>query len=164
MSSIPRQSVSSVSPANSTGRLVGRYERNLDPKKRLTIPSEWRTALGLNEGGYVYVLASPTEDCLLLLPRETMETRLRELEEKAIFDEQLNAALEMIGENSELIELDIQGRIRISDRLLAYGALKTSVTMKGAFRMAKIWASDKLPKAEAVDKAKLREAVRTLNF
>ena len=149
---------------SSTGRLVGRFERNLDPKKRLTIPSEWRTALGLNDGGYVYVLASPTEDCLLLLPKDVMETRLRELEEKAIFDERLNAALEMIGESSELLELDVQGRIRISDRLLAYGALKSSVTMKGAFRMAKLWASEKLPAAGAVDQAKLREAVQSLNF
>ena len=48
--------------------LVDTFCHNLDPKKRLTIPSEWRDALG--NPAYIYVMPSATEDCLELVPAE----------------------------------------------------------------------------------------------
>ncbi len=144
------------------GGLMFRYDRALDPKKRLTIPSEWRLALGSPD--YVYVMADPDEDCLNLIPKEVMEARLEKLKDASLFDQDLNAALQVIGESSELLTLDVQGRIRISDKLLACAGLEGTVAMVGAFRIAKIWSLAKLPASATVDKAKLRTAARKLNF
>ena len=43
--------------------------------------------------------------------------------------------------------LDVQGRIRISDKLLQFANLTTTVVMAGSVRMAKLWN----PKAYAVE-------------
>ena len=56
------------------GALVNSFERPLDPKKRLTIPSVWRQALGPD---YVYVMKEEGVPCLLLIPKRMFESRDR---------------------------------------------------------------------------------------
>ena len=169
MSRFPSKIVSEEQSAQAAnGLLVGRFARTLDPKKRLTIPSEWRTALGLNEpGAYVYVVANPTLECLNILPRNFLESRLAELEQKAIFDDALNEKLEAIGENVQLLEVDSQGRIRISNELLDMAGLKDGVVLKGLFRMAQIWATDKATLGTSTTPAnreRYRESVKDLGL
>ena len=57
MSEVGKQSVASSTEGES-GLLVGRHDYALDPKKRLTIPSEWRDFLGtvVYIGEYFYVV------------------------------------------------------------------------------------------------------------
>ena len=148
--------------AKSIGALVGRFDHALDPKKRLTIPSEWRMALGSPD--FVYVMPDAEEKCLNLIPREVMEARIAELQGEALMDASLNAALQTIGENSELLQLDVQGRIRICDALLGYANLNGTVSMIGAFRMAKLWNPKALGAGDKVDSAKLKAAVAKLKF
>ena len=80
MSKDSSQSVALSTPAIS-GVLVGRYDYAMDPKKRFTIPSGWRTVMGNPE--YVYVMPDRKERCLNLIPRAEMEARLEKLREKA---------------------------------------------------------------------------------
>lgn len=141
--------------------LMGRFDRTLDPKKRLTIPSVWRDALGPD---CVYVMPDTQRPCLQLIPKDMMESRLDELKKQPISSAELNALLDAIGENSEMLEFDVQGRIRISDRLLAYAKLKGAVVMKGAVRMATIWPAEETPAESAVDVAKLGAAMAKLQF
>ena len=121
----------------SSNALMGVFEHALDPKKRLTIPSGWRTAMG--EPDFVYVMRDRNGRCLDLLPKAEMETLLAKLREKALFDPALTKAAMLIGANSEQLMIDVQGRIRISDRLLQFANLTTTVTMAGAVRMIKLW-------------------------
>lgn len=141
--------------------LMGTFERNLDPKKRLTIPSVWRDALGPD---LVYVVPDSRRRCLQLFPQEVMEAKLEEYRAKALSDPDVNDMLEAISSVSEMPEFDVQGRIRISDELLAFANLKGSVVLKGSFRMATLW-----PKAEesaGIEErvAKLGAAMAKLNF
>ena len=128
-----------------SGALMGRFDHALDPKKRFTIPSEWRAVMG--NPAYVYVIADPVERCLDLVPVAEMDSRLEKLREKALFDPASNRVLQIIGANSEMPSLDSQGRIRISDKLLQFANLTTTVVMAGSVRMAKLWN----PKAYAVE-------------
>ena len=73
MSKKVEQGISEVKSAWS-GALVGRFDHALDPKKRFTIPSEWRTLMG--DPQYVYVMLDPVERCLDLVPVAEMESRL----------------------------------------------------------------------------------------
>ncbi len=118
--------------------LMGRYVRPFDQKKRLTIPSVWRDALGPDS---VYVLPDPKNRSLQLLPKGMLESRLAELQKQPISDAKINAMLDAIGAASELVEFDVQGRIRIKDELLAYAHLdvKGSVEFRGSVRMVTIW-------------------------
>lgn len=161
MSSIGNQSVAETTKAGS-GVLVGRFDHALDPKKRFTIPSEWRSVMG--EPEYVYVMPDPKERCLDLVPCAEMESRLAKLREKALFDPALNAALQTIGANSEQLTLDKQGRIRVCDRLLQFANLTTTVAMVGSVRMVKLWNPSSLAPADSVDQAALRDALAAAGF
>ena len=142
--------------------LVGRYDHALDPKKRFTIPREWRDAMGNPD--YVYVMPDPSEKCLNLIPAVEMETRLQKLREKALFDPQCNRALQVIGANSDQLTLDVQGRIRVRDKLLQFANLTTTVAMVGAVRTIQLWNPEALAPADEVDQAGLREALALAGF
>ena len=155
-----RQSVEETREV-ATGLLVNTYERPLDPKKRLTVPSVWRHALGSD---YVYVMKEEGKPCLQLIPKGVFESRMAGIQEEALSDDDLNDVLERVGEDSELLEFDVQGRIRISDRLLAYANLKGPVVMKGAVRMARLWAPENVPERTPEESENLRAARKRLRF
>ena len=161
MSKGSRESVAESTRAVS-GVLVGRRDYALDPKKRFTIPSEWRAAMG--DPAYVYVMPDRKEKCVNLLPPGEMESRLEKLREKALFDPASNAAYLTIGANSDQLTLDCQGRIRVSDKLLQFANLTTTVAMVGAVRMIKLWAPEALKPAAEVDQAALDAALDAAGF
>lgn len=141
--------------------LMGTFARNLDPKKRLTIPSVWRAALGPD---FVYVMPDPRRRCLQLVPRDVMEAKLARYQEMALGDPAVNDALDAIGAASEMLEFDVQGRIRINDELLAFAGLKGSVVLKGGFRMATIWPGEATGEGMDERVAKLGAALAKLQF
>ena len=142
--------------------LVGRYDHGLDPKSRLMIPSEWRTALG--NPAYVYVFPDPAEPCLDLIPKEEMESRLERLRERALFDPALTADLEALSADAKQLMVDSVGRIRISDKLLAFAELTDDVAMIGAVRMARLWNPKRVGPANKVDVDRFRAAAARLGF
>lgn len=148
--------------AAGTGLLVGRFDHALDPKKRFTIPAGWRELMGAP--AYVYVMPDPRETCLNLLAPSEMEGRLEKLRQRALFDKGASRALRILGENSEQVSLDVQGRIRIKDRLLKFARLDETVAMVGALNRVQLWSPVLLPEEETVDQARLAEACDELNF
>ena len=141
--------------------LMGTFARSLDPKRRLTIPSVWRAALGPD---FVYVMPDARRRCLQLIPRDVMEARLTKYQEMALGDASVNDALDAISAASEMLEFDVQGRIRINDELLAFAGLKGSVVLKGGFRMATIWPAEETGEDMERRVAKLGDAMAKLGF
>ena len=150
------KSVAESTQGASSG-LVGRFDHALDPKKRLTIPSGWRLVLGNPE--YVYAMPDPVERCVNIMPKDEMDVMLSQLRQKALFDPAQMKVLQVIGANSDLLTLDSQGRIRISDKLLQFANLTTTVAMLGSFRMIKLWAPEALPPEDVVDAKELDAAL-----
>ena len=154
--------VQSVAEATSGGSnaLMGEFEHSLDPKKRLTIPREWRQAMG--DPDFVYVMRDRNGKCLDLLPKAEMESLLAKLREKALFDPALTKAAMLIGANSEQLMFDVQGRIRISDKLLQFANLTTTVVMAGSVRMAKLWNPEAYAEESSGDLADFNAALDML--
>ncbi len=148
--------------AETSGFLLGRYEYALDPKKRFTIPSPWRKVLGDPE--YVFVMPDSSRRCLNILPQPEMEARLEKLREKSLFDPKLAAALQTIGANSEQLPVDVQGRIRIGDRLRRFAGLEGKVAMVGAVRKIEIWNPEELGGGDSVDQAAFGAALEEAGF
>jgi len=143
------------------GVFVGQCEHALDQKKRLTMPSEWRDALGESQVVYVF----PNSDgCLDLVPKADMDQKLARLREKRLFDKQVNALLLKIGSSSEQVALDGQGRMRICDRLLGFAGLTGKVQMFGAVRMIKLYAPGKMPGGEPMNIEDFDAATEALEF
>ena len=150
------QSVAEAAGADSS-ILVGRCDHMLDPKRRLTIPSGWRKAMGNPD--YVYAMPDRKERCVNLMPKAEMDVLLGKIREKALFDPALNRVYQTIGSVSEQLDLDVQGRIRISDKLLQFANLTTTVAMLGSFRMIKLWDPSALAPEDTVDAKALDEAL-----
>ena len=113
---------------------------------------------------YVYVMPDPREKCLNLVPPGEMEGRLAKLREKALFDKHASEAMRIIGEHSEQLTVDVQGRIRVRDRLLNFAGIDDKVVMIGAFNRVQIWSPAMRPDVEAVDQKTLADAVDLLQF
>jgi len=142
--------------------LTGRFDHALDPKKRLTIPSGWRRAMG--DPAFVFAMPDRQEKCVNILPKAQMDAFLEKINEKALFDPALNRQLQTIGSLIEQLELDVQGRIRISDRLLRFANLTTTVAMLGSFRMIKLWDPEALAPSGDDESTALDAALRAMGL
>ena len=93
------------------------------------------------------------------MPKAEMDVLLGKIREKALFDPALNRVFQIIGSMSEQLDLDVQGRIRISDKLLQFANLTTTVAMVGSFRMIKLWNPAALAPQDEVNAAELDAAL-----
>jgi len=159
MSAVKQQS--NDAPATS-GFLVGRYDYAMDPKRRFTIPATWRDLMRKPDS--VYIMPDPHLPCLNLIPPGEMEARLDKLRQRALFDKSAGQAYRIIGENAEQVSVDVQGRIRIKDKLLQFARIEETVVMIGALNRIQIWSLSLRPEEKTVDQATLAEACETLLF
>lgn len=138
------------------GGLVDTFYHSLDPKRRLTLPSEWRDALGTPD--YVYVVPDATKECLNLVPQEQMRRELDALQSTSVLENDEEATA--LAQCAQMLRVDKAGRIRIGDLLLDFASITGKVTLVGAFRKAEIWAGEKMPPVSPQDKiAAYRAAV-----
>jgi len=144
------------------GVFVGRYTHSLDPKRRLTIPSVWRAQIGVPE--VVYALPDFHKPYLALYTVSEMERRLEKLQQYSLTDEKAREAFSTIGEYSDMMGLDSQGRIRINDKLLSFAGITDRVILNGAFNRIELWSSEKRSEPETVDQEALRKAASLVDF
>ena len=126
---------------------VGRIEGSVDSSGRFQIPSEWLEKTG--QGKRVYVMPDPAERCLRLIPVGNMELRLAKMRERAVIDPAMNRALQVIGENAEQIEVDNEGRIDISAKLLEFAGISSQLVMVGGEWYTQLWNPSDLGRKES---------------
>ena len=148
------------------GGLVDTFYHTLDEKKRLTIPSEWRDAMGVvsddkDAPAYVYVFPNETEDCLDLVPVREMRKIIEDLSRTDILENDPVATA--LAQSAQMLKIDSAGRIRINDDLLAFAGIKSDrgeeVTLIGAFNKGHIWSGRKRPKGAKLNVSAFREAL-----
>lgn len=159
-----------VMPNGLPGVLVGRFTHSLDPKRRLTIPSGWREQMGLparpakGTPGYVFVMPDVHKRCLSLFPPHDVQQRLERLRQRSISDIRAAEFSRRLGAVSEFLPLDVQGRIRIRDKLLAFAGLTEAVVMVGAFTRIELWNPERNPETEDIDLDALAEISEGMDF
>ncbi len=102
-------------------------------------------------GDVVYVMPDRKEKCLNLYSKAEMDVLLDQLRQKALFDPALNKVFAMIGAVSQQLTPDVQGRIRICDKLLQFANLTTTVALVGSVRMIKLYDPSLVGPADKVD-------------
>ena len=126
------------------GSLMGSFAFRLDPMRRITIPSVFRNRMGAP--AIVYVLPSLTgKRCLEIFQPEAFENRLEELNNASLTDADVAEFVTMIGRVSETLDVDVQGRIRISDNLLDHIGVDRDVVIIGAMNRLQVWAAGNEP-------------------
>ncbi len=145
------------------GGFVSHFRHSLDPKKRLTIPAEWRDQAGPLKR--LYVLPGLNGDkCLYIYPAAEMAHRLAKFRQIGIADRRARVLARVLAANSELLEWDTQGRIRIKDDLLAQAGITEQVELIGAFDHFEAWDPEAWRAASAVGDATIEDALRYVDL
>ena len=118
----------------------------LDPKKRLTLPAKWREKHG--HPSYVYVTQNEFEKCLDVFAPVVVEEKLAEASPKgdmATSEDRKKWAgtLRSIMAAFRPVDVDAQGRIRISDGLIAYAELTNYVSANALGSRMELWKAEK---------------------
>ncbi len=116
----------------------GRYENNVDPKGRISIPVRFREIL-LQKYDDHRVFVTNFDKCLLLFPY----SEWIEMEDKAsqlsIFNKHHRAFTRFFFSSAAECSLDSQGRILIPQALRKYAGLEREVVLLGSLKKIEIW-------------------------
>ncbi len=119
---------------------VGSFHHSLDPKRRLIIPSAWRSFLG--ETPRLYVFPHPDRKCLYLYTLMEMNRRLARLREAGSVDTSDEQAIRAMTASADAQVVDAQGRVRIKDELLAHAEVKSKVVLVGTLTRIELWSEE----------------------
>lgn len=118
---------------------VGEYPRQLDERGRFILPAKIREKLS----GTVYITKAPLEKCLNLYTEEEWESISQKVHELPSGID-VNAAkfVRKLFSSALVCELDKQGRIPLTERLMKAAELKKDIVLVGANHKLEIWDAD----------------------
>ena len=121
---------------------TGEYRHSLDAKKRVFIPSKFRDVLGTS----FVICRDPFEPCLKVYPQDVWEAYVAKYERDDDDDgeEDVERARVLRFLSREMIdgETDTQGRVTMTDSLIARAGITKEVVFVGCGRYGEIWSSE----------------------
>ena len=125
--------------------LIGEYKHNLDPKKRLAIPSKFRKELGegLPAGQAGAVLTKGLDGCLFIFPLKNWAPFAEMLGGLSIGKQDTRSFARLFLSGAVDVEFDSLGRILIPDNLKKYANFNKEVVIAGLFNRLEIWDEEK---------------------
>lgn len=114
--------------------LIGKYTHDLDPKKRLTLPSKWRTDLGKK-----VVVTSGLDNSLFVFPIKEWERVAQKLSESGLGNQDGRSFNRFILANAYETDVDAAGRIVIPDSLKDFARLSDKVVLAGMYSRVELW-------------------------
>lgn len=137
------------------------YEHGIDEKRRIIIPARWRGDNPKVE--YTIVLwkkeVLPDEDlCLLVIPPETMEHVMSEINKMKLGDPNAEILKMLIGYHSFQAEMDKSGKILIPEEFAEQAGLNDKVLLVGMMNMFAIWNPERFKKIKEKYREKAPEA------
>lgn len=114
--------------------IIGQYNYNLDPKKRLTIPTKFRNVLG--EGA---VITRGIDGCLFLYPQKQWNELADKLSKLPLSQSNARNFARVMLAGAMDVKVDSLGRILIPDYLKEYAKLNKSVVIAGLYDRIEIW-------------------------
>jgi MraZ protein len=141
---------------------VGDFLHCPDLKRRISIPSRWRIQVG--DPKSLFVLPDFHVKCLNLFPAAEMAFKLDVLRRQSLSDERAMEFARIVGENSDVVSWDTQGRIRIKDKLLDFAEIQDQVALVGAMTKIQVWNPKNRPDSGKIDQARLKEAGAYVGF
>ena len=149
--------VRTVRPANREGALLGRFDRKIDAKRGLRIPSEWFALMG--EPKSVVVLPDPSEKCLDLIPEATYTAEVKRLRRRAAKDAASRKELGRL--ECGAVHLEVRGgrAIVIPAALLKFAAIRDRASLVGSIRYAKVWNPKQPPPSGDMTEAEIERCL-----
>lgn len=113
---------------------IGEYQHNVDPKKRLSLPSKFRGELGKK-----VVVTRGLDKCLFVYPMKVWEEIAGKLGSMPVGESTTRSFIRLMLAGATDVEIDGQGRVLIPDYLKSYAGLHKNVTVAGLYNRLEIW-------------------------
>ena len=113
---------------------IGEYQHSIDPKKRLAVPSKFRSELKNR-----VVVTRGLDKCLFVYPMKTWEEIAGKLGSMPVGEASTRSFVRLMLAGATDCEIDQQGRILVPDYLKEYAGLDKNVMIAGLFNRLEIW-------------------------
>lgn len=110
---------------------TGEYERTIDAKDRMAIPSEVRSQVSGDGQTAAFYIVPGANDALWLWPASTFEQMAGAMTQSLLPPEELMEFEELIFPNARRLELDGNGRVRLPRAMLDRTGIGTDVVILG---------------------------------
>lgn len=115
---------------------IGEYQHSIDPKKRLALPSRFRSELGER-----VVITRGLDHCLFVYPLKVWETLAAKLGTLPVGEAGTRSFTRLMLAGASDCELDRQGRVLLPEYLKVAAGLRREVTVVGLYNRLEIWES-----------------------
>jgi len=122
--------------------LTGSYGRVIDEKQRVAIPKRLREAMGLANGGILYV-APGTDESLALYTQSAFESLAGRLDQASPNRRDVRAFVRLFYARAQGVELDSQGRVRIPQDLATLARLEKDVVLLAVQDHLELWSAER---------------------
>lgn len=119
--------------------LEGTYEHTLDAKGRISIPAEFRTLIGLNEGSELVLTRPLKDECLMVFWVDAWVDYKRRID--ALPTPIAKQMRRVVCGMARRVKLDGLGRIQVPQELRRYASLENKCFVMGQNRYVEIWAA-----------------------
>ena len=114
---------------------LGEFAHSLDSKARLTIPSRYRNHFATG----IVITRSLNEQCLKGFPMAEWQKIADKVDSLPQMDRRANQLRRRLFSQAEMLDLDKQGRVLISQRLRAYAQIDSDVIIAGMNSHIEFW-------------------------
>lgn len=119
--------------------LIGEYNRTIDAKGRMSVPSKFTAILGES-----FVISKGLDGCLVIYTDEEWAEFSENLGKLSDGDKTARALKRFFGSGASKVDIDAHGRVLVPAPLIAYAGLSKDVTIVGtAGGRAEVWDTDK---------------------
>ena len=120
--------------AKMTG-LIGEYNRTIDAKGRMSVPSKFTTVLGDS-----FVISKGLDGCLVIYTNDDWKEFLDKMSKLNGADRTVRELKRFFGAGAAQVDVDDHGRILVPAPLIQYAGLEKDVTIVGtADGRAEVW-------------------------
>lgn len=129
--------------------LIGTYRHSIDAKKRMRIPSKFKSELGSN-----CIITKGTGANLMVFSSEGFENLYEKLSNISIFDDEAQKPVRKFLSSAFEAEEDAQGRILLPKELVAHAEITKNIVFVGTGNRVEIWAEEIWDKMQEEDDEK----------
>jgi MraZ protein len=117
--------------------LMGEYHHNIDEKKRLVMPSKFRSELGEQ-----FILTRGLDKCLFVYSMDDWNKLVEKLKTLPFTHKDARNFTRFLLSGATVCELDQAGRVSITSPLIEYAGLTKECVIIGANDRLEIWSED----------------------
>jgi MraZ protein len=154
-----------TSSTTTTSNIVfnSRFRHGVDPKRRVQVPSKWRSEKGGDELTVVIWRRYAAGACLRVLPPLELEKIRQTINALPAGDPSKSALRHLIGANSEQVTLDSAGRLLLPERMAQEAGLNGDVEMVGLLDFFEIWNPERYTKVEVHHEMQAPDAFKQMD-